>query len=129
DRQFEQAFKNGDAAASAAPYEETAVSMPPNQELENGKAAIEKGFTELFKATGKITEFSSQQRDLDVYGDHAIEVGSYAMTFQPAGAKEPVKDHGSFINIWRKQPDGSWKIHRDAIASATPMAAPMMGAP
>jgi ketosteroid isomerase-like protein len=31
----------------------------------------------------------------------------------PPGAKTPVKDSGKFIEIRRKEPDGSWQIQRD----------------
>lgn len=125
DRKFETAFKAGDAATAASFYEENATSMPPNLEPETGRAAIEKGYADLFKQLGKVDDFSVQIKDLDAYGDHAIEIGSYAMTFTPTGVKEPMKDHGSYVNYWRKQPDGSWKLHRDAIVSAMPM--PNMG--
>jgi uncharacterized protein (TIGR02246 family) len=127
DRKFETAFKAGDAATAASFYEESATSMPPNLEPETGRAAIEKGYADLFKNVGKVSDFSVQVKDVDIYGDHAIEIGSYSMTFTPSGAKEPVKDHGSYVNYWRKQPDGSWKLHRDAIVSANPL--PNMGPP
>jgi uncharacterized protein (TIGR02246 family) len=127
DRKFETAFKAGDAPTAASFYEDNATSMPPNMEPETGRAAIEKGYADLFKNVGKVSDFSIQVKDVDTYGDHAIEIGSYAMTFMPAGAKEAVKDHGSYVNYWRKQPDGSWKLHRDAIVSAMPM--PNMGPP
>lgn len=121
DQKFSTAFKAADAATAASFYEDNATSMPPNMEPETGRAAIEKGYAELFKSVGKINDFSATVRDVDAYADHAIEIGSYEMSFTPAGAKEPVKDHGSYVNYWRKQPDGSWKLHRDAIVSATPM--------
>jgi len=31
-----------------------------------------------------------------------------------------MEDRGSYVNHWRKQPDGSWKRHPDAIISAMP---------
>lgn len=121
DRKFETAMKSGDAATAASFYEENATSAPPNMEPETGRAAIEKGYGDMLKMTGKITDFSTHVKDVDAYADHAIEIGSYEMAFTPAGAKEPVKDHGTYFNYWRKQSDGSWKIHRDAIVSAMPM--------
>ena len=121
DRKFEVAFKSGDAAAVAADYEENATSMPPNMEPETGRAAIQKGYADLFKQIGKVNDFTANAKDVDAFGDHIIEIGSYQMSFTPQGAKEPMKDHGSYINYWRKQPDGSWKIHRDAVVSAEPL--------
>jgi len=127
DKKFAVAFKAGDAAAAASFYEDNATSMPPNMEAETGRAAIEKGYADTFKSLGKVSDFSAEAKDVDAYADHIIEVGSYSMSFTPTGAKDAIKDHGSFVNYWRKQPDGSWKIHRDAIVSANPL--PNMGPP
>jgi uncharacterized protein (TIGR02246 family) len=121
DRQFAVAFKAGDAATAASFYEQDAVSAPPNTDAQSGRAAIEKGLAGMFKDLGKLNDFTVTTKNLDIYPDHAIEVGSYEMSFTPAGAKDAMKDHGTFMNYWRKQSDGSWKIHRDAIVSATPM--------
>ena len=127
DRKFEVAFKAGDAATAASFYEQDAMSMPPNTDAESGRSAIEKGLADTFKELGKLIEFTVSTKDLDIYPDHAIEIGTYEMSFTPAGVKEAVKDHGGFINYWRKQSDGSWKLHRDAIVSATPL--PTMAPP
>jgi len=121
DAKFVAAFKAADAASAAAFYEQDATSMPPNMEPESGRAAIEKGFTDLFKTLGKVDDFAGQPKELDIYPDHAIEVGTYTMSFTPSGSKTGMKDRGSFINYWRKQSDGSWKIHRDAIVSSNPL--------
>ena len=126
-RQFADAFKAGDAAKAASFYEQDATSMPPNMEPGVGRAAIEKGMVETFKGMGKINDFTSTTKEFDVYADHAIEIGTYEMSMTPPGAKEAMKDHGSFMNYWRKQADGSWKINRDVVVSASPM--PGMGPP
>jgi len=120
-QKFSAAFKAGDAAAAAAFYEDNAMSMAPNMEAATGRAAIEKGYADTFKQIGKVNDFSATAKDVDIYPDHVVEVGSYEFSFTPTGAKEPMKDHGSYINYWRKQADGSWKIHRDAIVSANPL--------
>ncbi len=121
DSQFIVAFNKGDAATAASFYTDDAVSRPPNQEPESGRAAIEQGFGGMFKTVGKVSDFKIDQKDLDVFADRAVEIGSYSFSFTPAGAKAPMKDHGSYLNYWKKQPDGSWKISRDMIVSAEPM--------
>jgi uncharacterized protein (TIGR02246 family) len=127
DQQFVVAFKAGNATTAASFYEQDAVSAPPNEDPASGRAAIEKSLGETFKAVGKVNDFTLKTKDLDIYPDHAVEVGTYEMSFTPTGAKDAMKDHGTFINYWRKQSDGSWKIHRDAIVSANPL--PSMAPP
>jgi uncharacterized protein (TIGR02246 family) len=126
-RQFADAFKAGDAAKAASFYAEDATSMPPNSEPMSGRAGIEKGMAEAFKGMGKVSEFATTTKEFDLYGDHAIEISTYEMTLTPPGAKEAMKDHGSVMAYWRKQADGSWKVHRDIVTSANPM--PGMGPP
>jgi uncharacterized protein (TIGR02246 family) len=121
DSEFAVAFNKGDAATAASFYTDDAVSRPPNQEPESGRAAIEQGNAGMFKAVGKINDFKIEQKDLDIFADHAVEIGSYSFSFTPAGAKAAQKDHGSFLNYWKKQPDGSWKIYRDIIVSSEPI--------
>jgi uncharacterized protein (TIGR02246 family) len=121
DSGFAVAFNKGDAAGAASYYTDDAVSRPPNMEPESGRAAIEQGNAGLFKAIGKVNDFKIELKDLDIFADHAVEIGSYSFSFTPAGAKAPQKDHGSYLNYWKKQPDGSWKIYRDIIVSSEPM--------
>jgi ketosteroid isomerase-like protein len=35
------------------------------------------------------------------------------MTLTPPGAPGPVNDRGKYMVVWKRQADGSWKIHRD----------------
>jgi hypothetical protein len=39
------------------------------------------------------------------------------MTVTPPGAAEPVGDEGKYVEIWRKQPEGSWKVVLDIFNS------------
>lgn len=127
DSAFSVAFKNLDAAGAASFYAEDAVSRPPNAEPMVGKAAIEKGYGDVFKSLGKVLDFTASAKDVDTYADHVVEIGEYKMSFQPAGAKEAMPDHGGYMNYWKKQSDGSWKIARDLIVSANPL--PTQGPP
>ena len=121
DRTFETAFKRGDMATTSSFYEDNAVSVHAHLEPMKGRAAIAKGFGEFLKMIGKMNDFSVQRQELDVYADHVIEIGTYSISFTPTGAKDAISDHGSYLNYWRKQPDGSWKIHRDVDVSAMPL--------
>ena len=124
DSEYAVAFNAGDATKAASFYTDDAVSRPPNSEPQSGKAAIEQGLAGAFKGMGKVSDFKIDQKDLDVFADHAVEIGSYSFSFTPAGAKAAMKDHGSYMNYWKKQSDGSWKIYRDIIVSSEPLPGP-----
>jgi ketosteroid isomerase-like protein len=44
------------------------------------------------------------------------------MTMNPPGAP-PITDSGKYLEVFRKQADGSWKNARDAFSSNLPAAA------
>jgi ketosteroid isomerase-like protein len=58
------------------------------------------------------------------YADLAYLRGSYSMTFSLPGVPAPIDEQGKFLQIYRKQGDGSWKITREIYNSDLPLPAP-----
>ncbi len=115
--EFIQAVRSGDSAAFAAMYTEDAVFMPPNQPMVQGQAAIQT-WMEEFPA---ITKFNLTAVEIDGQGDLAFVRGTYSMTIAPEGAPEPIQDTGKYVEIRRKQPDGSWLMAVDIFNSDLPL--------
>lgn len=110
----------GDASALVkAYYTNDAVFMPPNMALVTGAAAIEA----TMKAFPPITNYSLHSDEIAGVGDLAYARGRYALKLNPPGMA-PIADSGKFIDIWRKQPDGSWKVTRDIFNSDVPLPEP-----
>ena len=107
-----KAFNAGDASGVAQLYASGGRLMPPNSGIVEGRAAIE-GFVKEFVATGAQASFSL----LTVHEspDLCAAVGEYDM--QIPGAPN---DKGKFIEVWRRQPDGSWLIADDVFNSSLP---------
>lgn len=121
----EKAVLARDFAAWSATYTDDGVVLPPNGEAVQGRPALE-----VWAATfPPITEFSLQQTEIDGRGDLAYARGVYTMTLAVPGAPAPVPDRGKYIEIWRKQADGSWKIARDIFNSDLPATPPPPPAP
>ena len=110
-----KAFNGGDALGVSVLYSENARLMPPNSEIIEGRAAIA-DFTKGFVATGAKLAFKL----LTVHEspDFCVAVGTYEMDI-PTGA-EIQKDTGKFMEVWTRQPDGSWQIADDIFISSLP---------
>lgn len=103
---YTQAFETNDWAAFATLYAEDAVVMPPNAPVVQGRAAL----LELTAIWPPITTFSVTIDEIDGCRDLAFSRGGYTFSATLEGVPEPVEDTGSYVEIWRRQADGSWLI-------------------
>ena len=106
--------KNWDAVASL--YVDDAVFNPPNQPTVKGRAAI----NEWFRNFPPLTAFKTRNVTVEGRDDLAYVLGTYSMTIVPPGAPGPVNDSGNYVEIRRKQADGSWLIAVDMFNSELP---------
>jgi ketosteroid isomerase-like protein len=104
---YVQAMLANDWVAVAAFYSEDAVRMPPNQIMQQGRAAIQ---ADLESSLGTVSDFGLKIAEIDGRDDIAYVRGSYKINVSMEGMTEPVSDNGKWLNISRKQPDGSWPI-------------------
>ena len=107
---FSEAFARGDARALAAMYTSDAIAFPPDSEMIRGNEAIGR----FWKATrdGGVQSATLTTVDVERNGDLACEVGNVSLTIQPAG-KEATSAMAKYVVVWKRQADGSWKLHRD----------------
>ena len=120
DERFAQAVVAKNWAGLAAMYTADASFMPPNEPVVQGRAAIQSWMS----AFPPVSAFSLTPQQVDGQDDLAYIRGNYMMTLTPPGAPAPVEDHGKYIVIERKQPDGSWLITDDIFNSDVPQPAP-----
>ena len=107
--QYTAAFNSNDAAAAAAYFADEAIMMGPNQAAVEGKQAIQAAYDSLFKESAAKGAFTSIE--VQVVGDWAYQRGNYAQTVTPKSGK-PIEDSGKFLEILKRQSDGSWKSYR-----------------
>ena len=100
------AMNAGDWALEDQSFTEDAVRTPPHEEPHHGREAIEAWL-------GGIDELVSYELTRDRIGGadgFAYVRGRYAITLRPRGAPGPISDQGDFVEIWRKEPDGAWRV-------------------
>ena len=110
---YARARRNAD---SPMLYTENASFMPPNAAIAEGRAAIQA----WLGAFPPMSEFSLTPVEIDGRGDLAYVRGTYAMTIVGPDGHEVGKDHGKFLEIRRRQPDGKWLIVADMYNSDLP---------
>ncbi len=120
-----------DAGAFAANYTTDAVMMSPFSPAMKGTAAIKTGMAALVSDPNFKIDFSSDRIEISTAGDMAAARGSYTMTVSDPGTKKPLNDKGSYVTVFRKQTDNTWKSVLDINTSEvapTPPAAPKSAA-
>jgi uncharacterized protein (TIGR02246 family) len=108
DSAFQAAANAGNAAAVAAVYATDASLLPPNLPVRRGRTAIQAFWAELLDAY--TVKFEAAPDMIEGRGDLAYNMGHYRFTAVPKEKNAPgIADEGKFVEILKKQPDGSWK--------------------
>lgn len=94
-------------------YADSATLLPPNAPAVTGRAAI----TAFMAAFPPITGFTISDETITGAGDLAYVTGRYRLTLGLPGS--PV-DSGKFLDVRRKQKDGSWLYVADMFSSNAP---------
>jgi uncharacterized protein (TIGR02246 family) len=119
DAEWSRAATAGDADALSAIYASDATLMPPNEPPAKGEA-MKKYNAEMLKAFSGPIELTTTS--VEGRGDLAFAVGTYRATMTPRkpGAKPLPTEEGKYVEVMKKQPDGSWKIIYDIWNSNAP---------
>ena len=112
DAEWARAATAGDGAALTALYTSDAILLPPNEPVVKGDA-VKKYNDDMTTGFSGPTELTTSA--VEGEGDMAIAVGTYRATLTPkkAGAKALPTEEGKYLEVLRRQPDGSWKIAYD----------------
>ena len=100
-------------------YAADAMVLPPNMPAASGHAAIEA----VFRTFPPITQFTLHTEEMEASGDLLYLRGRYTMTMAPPGMAA-IPDSGKYLEVWRKQSDGTWKNYRDMFSSDIPLPVP-----
>jgi uncharacterized protein (TIGR02246 family) len=109
-----KAFQAKDAAALTSHYASDAVLALPGRTVK-GSEAIGKANEEDFKDPAFKLSFTNERADAS--GDIAYTSGSFQVTYTDRQTKQVVNGTGTYVTVFKKQADGSWKAVADV---ATP---------
>ncbi len=112
-------WKSGDANKVAAHYALGAVVIVPGGSPATGPAIVA-GIQAALNDPGFALTFASDKVEVSASGDLAVTHGAYSQTDTNPNTKAPVTTTGSFITVYKPQPDGSWKAVWDITTPGAP---------
>jgi uncharacterized protein (TIGR02246 family) len=112
DAEWAKAATAGNGDAIAALYTSDATLLPPGEPMVKGEA-IKKYWVDFGNGYAGPTELNTLS--VEGSGDLAYAVGTFRMALTPkkAGAKPLPAVEGKYLEVLKRQDDGSWKILHD----------------
>jgi uncharacterized protein (TIGR02246 family) len=117
-KEYAVSLNEGDLERWLALWTEDGVQMPPDEAAIGGKDNIRtrnEALLDKFSLDMGITN-----QEVETAGDWAYSRGTYKARLMPKNGGRPVSIDGKYMTILQRQPDGSWKIHRDIFNSNSP---------
>jgi len=117
---FFKATQAGDVDTLVSFAADDVVSMSPNDCTVYGKAEFQAWWEEYFQYF-RLVAFNVQERSVTINGDFAIEHSAYMIAVASASDGTRIRDDGRIFAIWKRQPDGAWKIWQIMWSSTKPI--------
>lgn len=110
--EYARALVAGDARAMAAVFTEDGELIPARQRgFVSGRAEIE-AYNARHLGSRRYLDVVITTVHLEVSGDVAWEAGTSRVTVQQ-GEHAPVTVTGRYLAVWRRDPDGAWRIRAE----------------
>jgi len=109
---FIQAWQTGDADLFASLFATDGALLRPGGGLTVGRDKIRTRMRDVF-ANVRMTEGTITTQDVFLIGDTAYETGFWNFTIGPIGSTTSEPDSGHYVEIWKRDRTGPWKMWRD----------------
>jgi ketosteroid isomerase-like protein len=96
--------------------------MIPDMTIMKGKDAIRAGLKEEFGDPNSTLDFHPDKVEVAKSGDIAFSQGMYTYTSTDPKTKKRMIEHGGYVEVYKKQADGSWKVAEDIATQEAPPA-------
>jgi len=114
-RQLEADFMKAAAERGAegymSYYADDAIEVPNGADAIHGKANIAKTMAFLNDKNNRLT-WTPTDAGISLSGDLGWTTGTYEFRSKDKDGKVKV-EHGKYSSIWKKQPDGNWRVVLD----------------
>lgn len=107
---YAAALEAGNAEAIAAMFTDDGILMPSEAPALTGRAAVQGYYMKSFERGSQ--KGSIKVEETGGLGDLAFARGTATFVVTPRGGDKPLPLTLKWMNISKRQADGSWKIHR-----------------
>jgi uncharacterized protein (TIGR02246 family) len=119
DAEWSKAAGSKDVDKTVSYYADDAIVMPSNSPALTGKQAIRAMWQGMLAAPNFSGGWTATKVEVAQSGDLAYITGTYELSETGADGK-PMTDKGKYLEVWKKQPDGSWKCVADMFNTNLP---------
>jgi ketosteroid isomerase-like protein len=119
DDEWSKAAGSRDVEKTISYYSDDAVVMPPNIPTLTGKEPIRTLWKSMLGSPDFSGGWKAAKVEVARSGDLAYVSGSYEFNEKDDSGK-PITDKGKYLEVWKKQADGSWKCIADMFNSDQP---------
>lgn len=104
-------LKEGDVDAAMNGFADDVILVPQGHPVVRGKDQV-RLFYKTQLETYDLRDFAPALEELVVSGDWAFSRGTSIVVVNPKGHDDTIKVINRGMEIWMRQPDGTWKLSR-----------------
>jgi ketosteroid isomerase-like protein len=120
---WEKDYQARDVDKAVAHYASDAAVANPGMALASDEVSRKMAITQFLSDPSMKVTFASDKTLVAKSGELAYTRGHYAIDSIDPKTKQPKRDTGSYLTVWQKQSDGSWKAVEDFVTPGAPPAA------
>jgi ketosteroid isomerase-like protein len=122
DAEWSKAAGAKDVEKTVSYYTDDAQILPPNMPSITNKQGARAMWGGMFSVPGFGGGWTATKVEVARSGDIGYVTGTYELSETDASGK-PIVDKGKYLEVWKKQADGSWKCVIDMFNSDLPSVA------
>ena len=111
------AFQAKDAAKLSSYYASDGLLATPGRPAIKGTDAVSKALAQDFSDPNFKLSFTNEKTEVAGSGDIAYTHGSFNVTYTNPQTRQAETGSGTYVTVFKKQADGSWKVAADVASS------------
>jgi uncharacterized protein (TIGR02246 family) len=117
EKSWNDQFKSKDTEGLVGHYADDAFFVAPGVKGTDGSTAIRKVYAAASTDPNFKLTFASDKIDIAASGELAYARGHFSEQYTDPKTQKVMADSGSYVTVYKKQQDGSWKAVEDFAAA------------